>query len=127
MGPMQIIINNKTSNNMLPQKEDLPAEVAESYLHLRRLNKRHELLRYIDKVEMPGLFVWSDKKERLNGKRCLRWQRFYERFSNKNSRERVPEKDIRWHLPDLLPQYYEALQEAIRHEETKRIVYGTIA
>ena len=42
---------------MLPQKEDFPAEVAESYLHLRRLNKRHELLRYIDKVEMPGLFV----------------------------------------------------------------------
>ncbi len=111
---------------MLPQKEDFPAEVAESYLHLRRLNKRHELLRYIEKVGIEGLFIWSDKKERLNGKRCLRWQRFYERFSNKNSQERAPE-ETRWLLPNLLPQYYEALQEAIRHEETKRRIYGTIA
>ena len=126
MGSMQIIISTKTSNNMLPQKEDFPAEVAESYLHLRRLNKRHELLRYIEKVGIEGLFIWSDKKERLNGKRCLRWQRFYERFSNKNSQERAPE-ETRWLLPNLLPQYYEALQEAIRHEETKRRIYGTIA
>ncbi|MEK6847185.1 MAG: hypothetical protein AABY16_03400 [Nanoarchaeota archaeon] len=93
---------------------DIQRRVAEAYLELRRLNRKHSLLRFIEKVGPEGLFIWSDKKERLNGKHYPRWRVFYETFSGQD--RQVPEQEICRRIPELLPSYYEALQEAIKRE-----------
>ena len=95
------------------RENDIASKVTEAYLALKRIDKRNPLLRYIEQVELPGLFIWSDKKERLNGKRYPRWRIFYERFSGNNGNIRLQDKEIASYLPELLLQYHQALIKEI--------------
>lgn len=95
---------------------DTPIRVSRAYLHLKRLDRKNELLRYIKNVDSEGLFIWSDKECRLDGHKYPMWGLFYDRFSNKSQEIRG---DIRRSLPDLLPSYYEALKKEIERLQAK--------
>jgi hypothetical protein len=97
-------------------EDEIYVKVTREYFKLRTLDKKDELLKYIEKVSLDGRFVWSDKKERLNGNKVKRWIQFYEKFSENGNCE-LSERDKGSRLPELLENYYNALINRITQLE----------
>ena len=101
---------------MMGFDNDVVLEVSRAYLELREIDKRNNLLRFIEQVSDDGCFVWSRKKEGLNGNRVEMWRVFYEEYSG-SEKNGLSSGEIACVLPNYLKSYLIDLRKEISNLE----------